>query len=259
MTPLESKPRGPRSVRPEGPFRWLEPGDLTEQIVLWGAVGTELARIRAQMKHIDDFVECDIDPPTRLLFIGPSGTGKSLAAWTIGAALGVPVCVADLGSFVGKYLGETSAHIAQAFRTAAGEGAILFLDELDGVQQSRSRGGGGDGAGAEMLRSTTTFFQQLDWAPKRQIIIAATNHPELIDVALVRRFTTQLTFDMPSRPARARLVSGWLSKVPDVSDEELERLVTAGDGISCADLRSQVMSFGRHKIVTRLKLEEAED
>ena len=89
MTPLESKPRGPRSVRPEGPFRWLEPGDLTEQIVLWGSVGTELARIRAQMKHIDDFVECDIDPPTRLLFIGPSGTGKSLAAWTIGAALGV--------------------------------------------------------------------------------------------------------------------------------------------------------------------------
>lgn len=249
---------GPRAVRPEGPFRWLEPGDLAEQIVLWGSVGTELARIRAQMKHIDDFVACDIDPPTRLLFIGPSGTGKSLAAWTIGAALGVPVCVADLGSFVGKYLGETSAHISLAFRSAASEGAILFLDELDGVQQSRSRGGGGDGAGAEMLRSTTTFFQQLDWAPKRQIIIAATNHPELIDVALVRRFTTQLTFDMPSRPARARLVSGWLSKVTDVSEEELEGLVKAGDGISCADLRSQVMAFGRHKIVTRLKLEEAE-
>lgn len=246
-TPAQ-RPKGP--VRPSGPFRFFEPHELTEKIVTYGEVGTALTTIKAQMDAVDEFIECGIDPPTRVLFVGPSGTGKTLAARTIAAAMQLPICVSDLSSFVASHLGETSSNIATAFRVSKAEGALLFLDEIDGVQQSRATAGSGECA-AEMMRATTTFFQQLDWAPKRQLIIAATNFPEHLDPALFRRFTTVVTFTLPQGAARERLVKGWLAKVPDVDPKAVRDLCAAD--LSCADLRAKAMDLGRAAIMRRRK------
>ncbi len=215
-----------------------------------------MAAVALQMRHVDIFLEAGIDPPTRMLFVGPSGTGKTLAARTIGAALGLPVCVADLGSFVGKYLGETASNIATAFRVSAAEGAILFLDEIDGMSQSRAHGDKGSGGGLEMSRATTAFFQQLDWAPKRQLVIAATNFPDLLDPALVRRFTKHVTFGLPNEKARRQLIDGWLKRVVGVDAEAVNSLVARSESMSCADLRSAAMDIGRKAIMRNLKAKE---
>ncbi len=246
----QQRPRRP--IRPDGPFKFFEPADLTERIVLFGDIGAEMAQIALQLRHVDAFIDQGIDPPTRMLFVGPSGTGKTLAARTIGASLGLPVCVADLGSFVGKYLGETASNIATAFRVSAAEGAILFLDEIDGMSQSRTHGKD-SGASLEMCRATTAFFQQLDWAPKRQLVIAATNFPDLLDPALVRRFTKQVTFGLPNTKARRALVEGWLKRVDGVDAAEVEALVRESESLSCADLRSAAMDIGRKTLMRNLK------
>lgn len=229
--------------------RWFEPdSELANALVLSGSTARAVDVIARELRQTQRIIDAGIDPSTRLLFSGPSGTGKTLAARWLGWHLKRPVGIVDVAACVASHLGQTAGNIAAAFKAAAAAGGILFLDEIDAICQRRS--GGGDACDAELQRATTTFFQQIDWLPPSSIVIAATNFRDELDPALRRRLTTDVAFEMPDREARRRMLERWLSR-STLGHLDLDALADETDGLSGADLRSKAMARARaHLLAT---------
>jgi SpoVK/Ycf46/Vps4 family AAA+-type ATPase len=235
-----------------GVLRWFMPDeDLTGELVLSGNCGAALEQLARELKATTRFLEAGVDPSTRVLFSGPSGTGKTLAARWLGWTMRLPVACVDVALVVGSTLGATSQNIAKAVTLAKGSHGILFLDEIDAICAKRSDSDGG-AADAELARATTTMLQQLDWLEPAHIVIAATNFPDVIDTALRRRLTTEITFETPTRDARRGMLERWLSRSPLA--DSLDELADGTEGMTGATLRSFAMARARERI---LELPEA--
>lgn len=223
-------------------LEWFEPTDLSGQLVLDGAAGAAMERLFAELQQAHRLFAAGIDAPTRVLFSGPSGTGKTLAARWLGGRLGIPVAVARLSSVVSSHLGETGANLAKAFDAVSLLPAVLFLDEIDAI--CARRGGSGKHDVEEMARVTSTLLQALDMAPPGQIIIAATNFREKVDPALLRRLPTQIGFALPGDEARRRMIAGWWERVPHEA-AALDEAVAATRERSGAEARALAMAAAR--------------
>lgn len=250
--PAKSPPVRP--ARPDG-MRWYEPDDPLEELELGGPHGVALQVLVRELRHVDRFTRAKIDPPTRILFSGPSGTGKTMAARWLGAQLGIPLAVADVAKAMGSHLGESANRVGQLFDDAASARAILFLDEIDAIAVQRDSVGTASSA-RELARATTTMFQRLDWAPVGQIIIAATNFRDELDDALRRRFSTRVVFELPDAPTRRRMIGRWLAGVRAGADT-LDRLTAESEGLSGADTRSLAMARGRALVMADVPLEQS--
>lgn len=135
----------------------------------------------------------DLPVAHKILFYGPSGCGKTLASYVIAGELEKILLVVNLGAIVSSKLGETSKNLAKIFKKAASGDCILFLDEFDSLGKVRdySQDHG------EMKRVVNTILQLFDYLPQSTIVIAATNQVGMLDDALVRRFDTQVGFEIP--------------------------------------------------------------
>jgi SpoVK/Ycf46/Vps4 family AAA+-type ATPase len=223
-------------------LEWFEPTDLSGQLVLDGATGTALERLVAELQQAHRLLAAGIDAPTRVLFAGPSGTGKTLAARWLGGRLGIPVGVVRVSSVISGFMGSTGANLAKAFDATSLFPTVLFLDEIDAICARRD--GSGKHDVEEMARVTSTLLQMLDMAPPGQIIVAATNFRDKVDPALLRRLPTAVTFELPGASAREAMIRGWWSKVP-FSGAALNDAVAATAGKSGAETRSFAMDLAR--------------
>lgn len=135
----------------------------------------------------------DLPVSNKVLFYGPSGCGKTLASYVLAGELEKMMIVINLGAIVSSKLGETSKNLAKIFRRAAAEECIIFIDEFDTLGKVRdySQDHG------EMKRVVNTILQLFDYLPQNSIIIAATNHAEMIDNALLRRFDLKVHLELP--------------------------------------------------------------
>lgn len=130
----------------------------------------------------------------RILFQGPPGCGKTSAAEALATELGRPFVVISIDAVVSSYLGETASNLRRILDYAGQAPFVVLFDEFDALGRNR------DDASehGEMKRVVTTFLQMLDKYNGPSILIAATNHPGLLDSALWRRFDEVLTFGKPS-------------------------------------------------------------
>lgn len=142
-------------------------------------------------------------PRQRLLFIGPPGTGKSAAAHAVAAALSLPVAVASLASLTSSFLGDTARNIEAVVRFSEQTSCVLLFDEFDVLGQER----GQVGDHGEMRRVAATVLQLLEEAHGESVIVATSNHPQLVDAALWRRFDELLTFDQLADGQLAELIT----------------------------------------------------
>lgn len=265
MTARALRPAPPPPATPEpselpddGVLRWFEPDpSLRDELVLSGECRGAIETVARELRHTQAFLDAGVDPTTRLLFSGPSGTGKTLAARWLGALLRLPLAIADVSEVVASHLGETSTNLGAIFKATRERASILFLDEIDALCAKRG-GGNGSACDLELARATTTLLQQLDWLPLRHIVIAATNFHDGLDSALRRRLTTDIVFTLPDRDARARMVGRWLAKAP-LEQHELDELVDGSDGLSGAELRSRAMARARRAILARTPVGQACD
>jgi len=131
----------------------------------------------------------------KILLNGASGCGKTMLAKAIANELNSSILILNLSNVINARIGETSQNIKQIFEKAIREKAILFLDEFDQIGKQRVSDENDVG---EMRRLVNSVIQQLDYLPDYVMLIAATNHSNIVDYALLRRFQVRMNFDLPT-------------------------------------------------------------
>jgi len=158
-----------------------------------------------QEQHRTDLLRSyNLEPRNRVLLIGPPGNGKTSLAEAIAEALVVPLLVVRYESVVGTYLGETAVRLKKLFEYASTRKCVLFFDEFETLGKER----GDLHETGEIKRVVSSLLMQIDNLPSHVMVIGATNHAELLDRAVWRRFQVRMT--LPG-PTRARLTE-WFEK-----------------------------------------------
>lgn len=199
-------------------------------------------------------------PGYRVLFYGPSGTGKTLAVTLLGKELKRDVYRVDLSMVVSKYIGETSKNLNALFDTAENKGWILFFDEGDAVFAKRSEMGNGEDKNARSSNQETAFLLQRIES-YNGLVIVATNYRQNMDQAFARRFQCMVSFGLPDVSNRLKL---WKENVPPgvplSNDISLEQIAGAhhlsGASILKIIQRASLQALGGNRnIITRDVLE----
>lgn len=178
-----------------------------------------------------------------LLMYGPPGTGKSRLARHIAKELGLDLYVARLDGLISSFLGSTSKNIRALFDFAAKTPCVLFLDEFDAIAKLR----GDSQELGELKRVVNSFIQNLDTMGSHSIVIAATNHQELLDSAVWRRFSYRLALDFPTAELREKMWTSF-SGTLDFTEREIALLVDLSDGFTGSDIREVYVRLRRRQL-----------
>ena len=155
----------------------------------WAAV-RQVARER---EHCERLAQAGVDPTRSVLFTGPPGVGKTLAAKWIARELGQPLAILDLSAVMSSFLGRTGGNVRAVLDFARDHNCILLLDELDAVAKRRDD----TSEIGELKRLVTVLLQEIDEWPPSCLLLAATNHAKLLDPAVWRRFEVVVEFPLP--------------------------------------------------------------
>ena len=184
--PVDGDSRLPLVRMIETPTLEIEPVYDTRT---WAAV-RQVAREREQSERL---AQAGVDPTRSVLFTGPPGVGKTLAAKWIARELGQPLAILDLSAVMSSFLGRTGSNVRAVLDFARDHNCILLLDELDAVAKRRDD----TSEIGELKRLVTVLLQEIDEWPPSCLLLAATNHAKLLDPAVWRRFEVVVEFPLP--------------------------------------------------------------
>lgn len=186
-------------VQPHGELSGLltaaYPKTRLADMALDDAVRSRIDRILVEQRQRERILEHGFAPLRKLLLIGPPGTGKTMTAAALAGELGVPLFTIQLDGLITKYLGETAAKLRLIFDTIQQTRAIYLFDEFDALGGERAA----KNEVGEIRRVLNSFLQFLELDESDSIIVAATNHPKILDRALFRRFDAVIEYVMPAR------------------------------------------------------------
>ncbi|MBE1425873.1 AAA+ superfamily predicted ATPase [Desulfomicrobium macestii] len=154
-----------------------------------------------------------LEPRHKVLLAGPPGNGKTSLAEAIAYSLAVPFLVVRYESLIGSFLGETSSRLKQIFEYARTTQCVLFFDEFDTIGKER----GDVHETGEIKRVVSSLLLQIDALPSYVVVIAASNHQELLDKAVWRRFQVRLSLPNPT----ISQISEWLKRFEDEFNKPL--------------------------------------
>ncbi|UNZ00039.1 ATP-binding protein [Zhouia spongiae] len=199
-------------------------------------------------KYIDELTRYGLPVNNKVLLYGNSGCGKTTTAKAIANALNKKIIVLNLSNIVCSRIGETSQNIKQVFEKAGREKCVLFLDEFDQIGKAR---GNDDKDVGEMRRLVNTIIQLIDYFPDNAMLICATNHSEIIDVALMRRFQLKINFQMPSSSVLDTYYDKLLSVFP-VEMQSIQRKYN----ISFAEAKDYAFTNVKELLIRKLEKEQ---
>jgi AAA+ superfamily predicted ATPase len=177
-----------------------------------------------------------IKPKQKILFYGVPGTGKTLTAKILSSVLGLPLVYVRFDAIVSSYLGETATNLKKIFDFIERGHWIVLLDEFDVVGKQRDD----QYEHGEIKRVVNNFMQMLDSYNGESLIIAATNHEQLLDPGLWRRFDDIIHFQLPNEDEREKLFHYYFKTIKK-KEIDYQSLSKKGNGLSPADI-SQVVS-----------------
>lgn len=171
-----------------------EPDYLLTDVVLETSAEAQLQRVIREQRMINRIREHGLSPRRKILLVGPPGTGKTMTASAFAGELGIPLFQVRLDALITKFMGETAAKLRQVFDAIAEIRGVYFFDEFDAIGSQRSLA---NDVG-EIRRVLNSFLQMIEQDNSNSIIIAATNHPEILDHALFRRFDDVVEYHLPT-------------------------------------------------------------
>lgn len=196
-------------------------------------------------RYVEELDKYGLPVNNKVLLHGNSGCGKTTTAKAIARALGKPLLILNLSNIVCARIGETSQNIRQVFDKAGKDKAVLFLDEFDQIGKAR---GNDDNDVGEMKRLVNTLIQLIDYFPKNALLICATNHPEIVDIALMRRFQLKIGFELPSQEVLDSYYDTLLMPLP-AGMQKIERRY----GISFAEAKDYALTVAKSMLIEELE------
>lgn len=175
-------------------------------------------------------------PASRVLFFGPPGCGKTLTAEVIACELDLPLAIVRLDALVSSFLGETAANLRKVFDYISQYPMVALFDEFDAVGKERSD----SGEHGELRRVVNAVLQMMDAYQGQSLIIAATNHEQILDSAIWRRFEDIVEFSKPSREIVAQILQSKLRGVRRQFEADNAETIDLFLGLSGADIERVV-------------------
>jgi SpoVK/Ycf46/Vps4 family AAA+-type ATPase len=186
------------SLRPPSPghdlFFEVTPKRSIDDLILPECVVMACRELIEEQHRYDLLRSYDLQPRNRILLAGEPGNGKTSLAEALAHAIMVPLVVARYDGLIASYLGETASRLRKLFDYVRTRACVLFFDEFDTIGKER----GDLHETGEIKRVVSSLLMQIDDLPSHVVVVTATNHPELLDRAVWRRF--QLRLELP-RPA----------------------------------------------------------
>jgi len=184
---------------------------VLDDVLLTEEIRSELSQLIKEHIHIEELSQYGLPVNNKVLLYGSSGCGKTMTAKALANVLNKNIIILNLSNIVCSRIGETSQNIKQIFDKAGREKAVLFLDEFDQIGKARGKD---DKDVGEMRRLVNTLIQLIDYYPDKALLVCATNHAEIIDGALLRRFQLRINFEMPDAKLLDKYYDRLLSAFP---------------------------------------------
>lgn len=196
------------------------------------------------VNNSDKLIEHGLSSRLNLILAGPPGTGKTLLAGHIASKLNKPLYLVKLDSVVSSLLGDTAKNIRNVFDFSSRKNSVLFLDEIDAVAKVRDD----KYEIGELKRVVNTLIQALDSMDDSSVVIAATNHPKLLDPAIWRRFPYSIEINYPDLDLRRVMWEYYLFN--DSFDSQVVKgLAVISDGLSGADIKNLSHAARRRSVL----------
>jgi SpoVK/Ycf46/Vps4 family AAA+-type ATPase len=226
-TPLFQQPKGDLKGLLEishSPVRSCE-------LVLTSEVKERLDQVLLEQRQKDKLAQFGLFPRRKLLFTGPPGTGKTMSASVLATELKLPLYTIVLDSLITRFMGETAAKLRLVFDHIQQTRAVYLFDEFDAIGTQR----GAQNDVGEIRRVLNSFLLFVEQDDSESVIVAATNHPELLDKALYRRFDDIIRFEKPGKEQIRKLVENRLAQF-ETTLFAWNEISSAAEGLSAAEV-----------------------
>lgn len=200
-------------------------------MVLTPELHDQLARVLKEQRQQERLRARGLSPRRKLLLVGPPGSGKTMTAAALAGEMKLPLFTVLYDGLIGKLMGETATRLRLVFDAIAIQRGVYFFDEFDaiGAQRSSSNDVG------EIRRVLNSFLQLLENDDGPSLIVAATNHPELLDRALFRRFDDVITYGLPNAEVARGILEAYLATFK-LKAVDWPRVLEATAGLSQAEV-----------------------
>jgi SpoVK/Ycf46/Vps4 family AAA+-type ATPase len=187
-----------------------------------------------------------LEPRHRVLLVGPPGGGKTSLAEAIATELAVPLLTVRYEGLIGSFLGETATRMEALFSAVRVRPCVLFFDEFDAVAKER----GDTHETGEIKRVVSSLLLQVDRLPSHVVVIAATNHAELLDRAVWRRMQIRVELPHPSRAGKIEWLNAWSARSRVEFEFSARAIADRLAGISYAELEEFAQDVQRRSILS---------
>jgi SpoVK/Ycf46/Vps4 family AAA+-type ATPase len=259
-----AKQRSAAIERPQSPLAIAQPkGELASllsveycdvrlsELVLPEELASRLGRVLLEQRQQERLRAHGLRPRRKLLLVGPPGSGKTMTAAALAGELKLPLFTTKFEGVLTRFMGETAAKLKIIFDAMETTPGVYFFDEFDAIGARRSAA---NDVG-EIRRVLNSFLQFLEKDESQGLLVAATNHPEMLDRALFRRFDDVLEYAIPNPDIARRILENNLTGFNTTSVEWAE-IIAQAEGLSQSDLTraaneaAKLAVLGRRKQVT---------
>jgi SpoVK/Ycf46/Vps4 family AAA+-type ATPase len=221
------------------------PNTRLNELILAPRTRKILERVIREHKTIRDIRAHGLAPRKKLMLVGPPGTGKTMTASAIAGELALPLFTVRLDRLITRYMGETATKLRLVFDAIAQTRAVYLFDEFDSIGSERSL----TNDVGEIRRVVNSFLQMVEHDSSDSIIIAASNHPSLLDRALFRRFDDIVRYVLPTRDEIKAVLKAKIAGVKTSTPLQWAKLGLRASGLSYADITRAAEDALKHAII----------
>jgi SpoVK/Ycf46/Vps4 family AAA+-type ATPase len=232
-----------------GSLVWLSyPKARLTEMVLAPQMRERLSRVILEQRQQSRLREHGLEPRHKLLLVGPPGSGKTMTASALAGELGIGLFTVKLDGLITKYMGETAAKLRLVFDALTRTRGVYLFDEFDAVGGRRNA----TNDVGESRRILNSFLQFMDQDNSDSVIVAATNHPELLDRALFRRFDDVIEY---GNPTGEQLRQTFENKIAALKPHRIDwnLVLREAEGFSYADVTRACDEAAKAFVLNRLE------
>lgn len=248
---LHTKANGATPMRsaaadaPVGAFDERHPERLLGDLILPQVVSTAVTELVEEQQRADLLRAHALEPRHRVLLAGPPGNGKTSLAEALAGELAVPLLTVRYDGVIGSFLGETAVRLARLMDYVRTRRCVLFFDEFDAIGKER----GDAHETGEIKRVVSSLLLTIDALPSYVVVVTATNHPELLDRAVWRRFQLRLELPTLDRDTAAAWIRGFEQRSGLRLGLTSKQIAETFDGLSFSELEEFCLDVQRRSIL----------